>query len=76
MAAETIFGKIVAGEIPVEKLVLGSGEEFILLFTSDKIIKNAFEIGTVTTKKEKDVKIFSKKSMLDLCDTALFSHFG
>jgi thiamine-monophosphate kinase len=62
--------------IPVEKLVLGSGEEFILLFTSDKIIKNAFEIGIVTLKKEKDVEIFSKKSVLDLCDTALFSHFG
>lgn len=61
--------------IPVEKLILGSGEEFTLLFTSDKVIGSSIEIGKVVEKKEKAVEIFSKNSSLNFSDTALFTHF-
>jgi len=62
--------------IPVFDLILGSGEEFILLFTSDSIIKGAYPIGKVIYSKEPDIAITSKNSRIDLAAVSTFSHFG
>lgn len=62
--------------IPVQDLILGSGEEFILLFTSDHIIKEAYPIGKVIYSKEPKVEITSKNSCVDLSAIPIFSHFG
>lgn len=62
--------------IPLENLILGSGEEFILLFTSDSIIKNAYPIGKVINSKEPKVEIISKNSNFNFSAVTTFSHFG
>lgn len=62
--------------LPVQDLILGSGEEFILLFTSDSIIKGAYPIGKVIYSKEPTVEITSKNSRIDLSAIPTFSHFG
>ena len=62
-------------EIPLERLLLGSGEEFVLLFTSDSDHNDAFEIGRVTGRSSRDVSIFSKMGELSQENIRLFSHF-
>lgn len=61
--------------IPVEKLLLGSGEEFILLFTSPSEVNNAFKIGKVIERKD-ELPVFSKNGGLRIGDISAFSHFG
>lgn len=62
--------------IPVERLVLGSGEEFVLLFTSDKKIDDAFEIGEITERGRQALEFTSKNRGFNFNDIPLFSHFG
>ncbi|MBP5406801.1 thiamine-phosphate kinase [bacterium] len=61
---------------PLENLVFGSGEEFIMLFTADHKIDGAFEIGKVFCKKERQLEIVSKNRTIDIDSIRLFSHFG
>lgn len=61
--------------IPLERLILGSGEEFVLLFTSGKEMTGVYEIGKVVEKRDNDVEVFSKNNTLNFSNTALFSHF-
>ena len=61
---------------PLENLVFGSGEEFIMLFTADHKIDGAFEIGRVLCKKERQLEIISKNRTIDIDSIKLFSHFG
>ncbi|MBO4699270.1 thiamine-phosphate kinase [bacterium] len=62
--------------IPLPNLLFGSGEEFILLFTADHRIDNAFEIGTVTDKQGQQLEIIYENSVIDADSIKLFSHFG
>lgn len=62
--------------IPVEELLFGSGEEFILLFTSGETVKDAYPIGKVLNIKEPSVEIVSKNGRFDLSAVRTFSHFG
>ncbi|MGI6393782.1 MAG: thiamine-phosphate kinase [bacterium] len=61
--------------IPLEKLIFGSGEEFFLLFTSDKEVKKGIKIGKVCEKKGENVKIFSKKHDFNFSGDPIFNHF-
>ena len=61
---------------PVEDLLLGSGEEFILLFTSGNIIEQAYPIGKVIDSREAKIEITSKNRIFDLSAVRTFSHFG
>ncbi|HDT11419.1 MAG TPA: thiamine-phosphate kinase [bacterium] len=60
----------------VEELVLGSGEEFSLIFTSDREIKQGYKIGRVYETKEPEVEVFNKNGVFDLSRIAVFTHFG
>ena len=71
---ELLKGSVEFG-IPLERLLLGSGEEFVLLFTSDSCHDDAFEIGRVTERGSLDVSIFSKNGRLSPDDIRIFSHF-
>jgi len=62
--------------IPLEELLFGSGEEFILLFTSGETVKDAYPIGKVLNIKEPSVEIVSKNGRFDLSAVRTFSHFG
>lgn len=62
--------------IPLEELLFGSGEEFILLFTSGETVKDAYPIGKVLNIKEPSVEIVSKNGRFDLSTVRTFSHFG
>ena len=62
--------------VPVENLVFGSGEEFIMLFTAGHRVDDAFEIGRVLDKKERQLEIISKNRDIDIDSIKLFSHFG
>ena len=62
--------------VPIENLVFGSGEEFIMLFTAGHKVDNAFEIGRVLDKKERQLEIISKNRDIDIDSIKLFSHFG
>ena len=56
-------------DVPLERLLFGSGEEFIMLFTADHKIDGAFEIG-------KKLEIIGKNGVIDADSVKLFSHFG
>lgn len=62
--------------VPLERLLLGSGEEFIMLFTADHKIEDAFEIGQVVEKSEQQIEIISKDHIICTDSVKLFSHFG
>lgn len=62
--------------VPIENLVFGSGEEFIMLFTAGHRVDDAFEIGRVLDKKERQLEIISKNRDIDIDSIKLFSHFG
>ena len=63
-------------DVPLERLLFGSGEEFIMLFTADHKIDGAFEIGKVTDKLGKKLEIIGKNGVIDADSVKLFSHFG
>lgn len=65
-----------AFSVPLETLLLGSGEEFIMLFTADHRIEGAFEIGKVTDKPEHKLEIIGKNGVTCADSIKLFSHFG
>jgi thiamine-monophosphate kinase len=62
--------------VPLERLLFGSGEEFIMLFTADHKIEDAFEIGHVIEKSEQQLEITCKNGTVRADDIKLFSHFG
>lgn len=62
--------------VPIDRLIFGSGEEFILLFTADHRIDNAFAIGKVIPKSEKQLEIICKDRIINTNSIKLFSHFG
>jgi len=62
--------------VPLERLLFGSGEEFIMLFTADHKIEGAFEIGQVIEKSEQQIEIISKNRVIHADSVKLFSHFG
>ncbi len=62
--------------IPVEELLLGSGEEFFLLFTSGNKPDGAYEIGQVYETMEFGVEMFDKNGAFDFSHITPFLHFG
>ena len=62
--------------VPLERLLFGSGEEFIMLFTADHKIEGAFQIGQVIEKSEQQLEIISKDGVVCADSIKLFSHFG
>jgi len=62
--------------VPLERLLFGSGEEFIMLFTADHKIEDAFEIGQVIEKSEQQLEITGKNGTVRADGIKLFSHFG
>ena len=62
--------------VPLERLLFGSGEEFIMLFSADHRIEGAFEIGKVTDKPGKKLEIIGKNGVIGADSVKLFSHFG
>ncbi len=62
--------------VPLERLLFGSGEEFIMLFSADHRIEGAFEIGKATDKPGKKLEIIGKNCAIDADSVKLFSHFG
>ena len=62
--------------VPLERLLFGSGEEFIMLFTADHKIEDAFEIGQVIEKSEQQLEIIGKNGTVRADGIKLFSHFG
>ena len=61
---------------PLERLLFGSGEEFIMLFSADHKIDGAFEIGKVTDKPGQKLEIIGKNGVTHADSIKLFSHFG
>ena len=61
---------------PLERLLFGSGEEFIMLFTAGHKIEGAFEIGKVTDKPGQKLEIIGKNGVVSADSVKLFSHFG
>ena len=62
--------------VPLERLLFGSGEDFIMLFTADHKIEDAFEIGQVIEKSEQQLEIIGKNGTVRADGIKLFSHFG
>ena len=63
-------------KIGVEELLLGSGEEFSLLFTSAMNLDWGHKIGKVYETKEPKVEIFSKNSLFNADIIKPFNHFS
>ncbi len=62
-------------DVPVEKLLLTSGEEFFLLATSPETIENFYEIGMVEDENG-EVNYIKNGSPFDPSDFNAYSHFG
>jgi len=60
----------------IEELILGSGEEFSLLFTTEMDLKWGHKIGKVYETKEPKVEIFSKDRLFNIDLVKTFDHFS
>ncbi len=63
-------------KIPLEEIIFGSGEEFVLLFTSDKLITGSYPVGKIIESKEPEVEVFNKNGAIDLTAVAVFNHLS
>jgi thiamine-monophosphate kinase len=61
--------------ITVEELILGSGEEFFLLFTSEKNVSGGHKVGVVL-EGSPGVEVYNKNGNFNFDHISSFLHFG
>lgn len=63
-------------DIPVEKIIFGSGEEFSLILTSDKKMEELYDIGFIKESGDSKIEIISKNGVIDSSSFSVFNHFS